>query len=110
MPLNSRWLHNPIGIYLMSCYAYEVLNKPFLSDAEFDALGRFINQWYDVLEHRHKQFIDEEACAYTSAVTVPYEELPLIVLGATHHKVGVPFKESPIYQQAMLNAEIRALI
>ncbi len=79
-----NWDHNPIGVYLMSCYAYEKLDKPFLTDYEFDMLGRYIDKHWDNLDHPHKKYIDREGVAFTSSITVPYHELPLIVLTATH--------------------------
>ena len=74
---------NPIAIYIMSCYAYEELNSPFISDIVFDKLGKYIYDNWDDLEHKHKRFIDREGCAYTSALTVGYSELPTIIREAT---------------------------
>lgn len=78
----ETWAHNPVGVYLMSCYAYEVLDNPFLADADFDELGRFIADNYESLNHRHKYIIDRERCAHTSGITIPYREWPSIIIGA----------------------------
>lgn len=87
---NERWIHNPIGVYLMSCYAYEELAAPFLFDHEFDALGQYIAENWATLEHPHKYLIDPACCAYTSGVTKPYHEWPLRILSATHQHTGAP--------------------
>jgi len=104
------WHHNPIGVYLMSCYAYEGLDSPFLSDADFDQLGRFIEAFWDDLEHRHKHLIDRDRCAHTSGVNKPYHEWPLIILGATHQFTKAPY--GPIWQKAIarLNSGVDDLI
>lgn len=81
---------NPVAVYLMSCYAYEELDAPFLTDAEFDALGRYIETHWDELEHRHKHLIDRDSCAFTSGITQPYDTWPLIIKHAAHHAAGYP--------------------
>jgi len=104
------WKHNPVGVYIMSCYAYEVLSDSFITDAEFDACGWHIAEEWDNLTHRHRDYINREACAFTSALTVPYEELPLIALSATHHKLGTRLEDSPIYNKIMEQLEFRQFI
>lgn len=88
--MKSDWLENPIGIYLMSCYAYEELAAPFLADGDFDELGQYIADNWKKLEHRHKHLIDPERCMYTSGITKPYSEWPLIILSATHQITDTP--------------------
>lgn len=90
------WRHgHPVAVYLMSCYAYEELDAPFLTDAEFDALGRYIEAHWDELEHRHKHLIDRDSCAYTSGITKPYAKWPLIIKHAAHHAAGYPKAQKP---------------
>lgn len=74
----------------MSCYAYEELASPFLTDKEFDALGLFIAENWDGISHRHKYLVDRDSCYFTSGITKPYHEWPLIILGATHHRTNTP--------------------
>lgn len=78
----KTWIHNPIAIYLMACYAYEVLDSPFLADVEFDELGRYIKENLDTLEHRHKYLVDRESCDFTSGITQSYPTWPSIITSA----------------------------
>lgn len=89
--INANWKHNPVGVYLMSCFAYEI-GEAFLSDAEFDALGMYIHINWDSLEHRHKHLINPECCHYTSGTTQPYRDWPEMILNATlqHVKQEIP--------------------
>lgn len=93
MPLKTGngWDHNPVGVYLMSCYAYEVLNDSFITDYQFDKLGAYLHKVGEFMDHRHIDLIDLENCQHTSALTVPYHELPTIIVGATYQKLGKPF-------------------
>lgn len=99
---------HPISCYLMSCYAYEQLNTSFLTDFGFDKLGVFIQENWDEIDHPHKKYIDKNNCHFTSALTVEYYELPLIVLTATHELLGTEFKSSPIFDKAMQQLKLRA--
>lgn len=86
---------HPVAVYLMSCYAYEELAAPFLSDADFDALGRYIEQNWDSIEHRHKHLIDRDSCAFTSGITQPYRKWPLIIKHAAY-AAAYPAKAKPV--------------
>lgn len=47
--------------YLIASHAYYHLDRPVLSDAAFDALGRrLLGAWHGI-EHRHKHLIGEDA-------------------------------------------------
>lgn len=94
----------------MSCYAYEQLDSCFIDDRSFDMLGYYIDEHWEELEHPHKEYVDRERVAHTSSLTVPYHELPLIVLWATHHKLETEFRASRIYKKAMLETYMRELI
>lgn len=85
----------------MACYAYEVLDEPIMSDTDFDELGNWLADWGDCMAHPHVGYIDLDACRYTSAVKVPYHELPLLVLTATHNALGSTLSTSPIYTDAL---------
>lgn len=87
---NERWIFNPIGVYLMSCYAYEELDSPFLTDHEFDKLGQYIAANWETLQHPHKHLIDPDSCMFTSGITQPYHTWPLRILSATHQLTERP--------------------
>lgn len=100
----------PVQWYLTACYCYEILSTPIMEDHEFDELGRYIEEFWDLIEHRHKYLIDRERCAHTSGVTKWYDEWPLMILDAAHTKAGVPFNQSSIYKAALDNAAVRELV
>lgn len=102
--------HNPVAFYLMSCYAYEQLSDSFLTDSQFDELGRYIKKNWDEIDHPHKKYIDKTACHCTSALTVQYYELPLMVLTATHKLLGTRFESSPIFDKAMDQLVLREFL
>lgn len=105
-----NWRRNPVAFYLMSCYAYEQLNDSFLTDFEFDELGRYIQKHWDEIGHPHKKYIDKEACHCTSALTVQYYELPFVILTSTHEILGTSFKVSPIFDKAMGQLALREFL
>lgn len=78
----------------MACYAYEELAESIMTDFEFDMLGRYIYDNYDKLEHRHKYLIDRENCHSTSALTIPYDDLPTIIKEATYYVIEEQEKEN----------------
>lgn len=65
--------------YLMSAYAYYDRDEPFLPDADFDALAKFMLERWDTIEHRHKHLITEDDL---SAGTLLNREFPSIVKDA----------------------------
>lgn len=107
---SSKLNIHPVACYLMSCYAYEILSDSFLTDFGFDKLGVFIQEHWDEIDHPHKKYIDREACHCTSALTVQYYELPLVVLTATHEILGTSFKVSPIFDKAMGQLALREFL
>lgn len=100
----------PVQWYLTACYCYEILDEPIMSDVEFDELGAYIAEYWDLIEHPHKYLIDPARCAHTSGITKWYDEWPLMVLGAIHQKVDRPLKSSAIYVAALRAAEARDLV
>lgn len=104
------WAHNPVGVYLMSCYAYVMLDSPFLEDWSFDTLGKYIEDTWAHIDHPHKKYIDPVGVSFTSSLTVPYEQLPPIIFWATHQKIGTDFRTSPIYNRAMREVLVREFI
>lgn len=109
-PPSNWWRNNPVPAYLMACYAYEILAHPIMTDAEFDKLGSYLHDFWDLFDHPHKVYIEEDACHYTSALTVPYADLPLIALSATHAMVGSSLRDSPIYADIMRSLAARDLV
>ncbi|MBD3756095.1 MAG: hypothetical protein IE937_10740 [Gammaproteobacteria bacterium] len=72
-------INKSVPWYLMSAYAYYELDDPFLTDASFDALAKFMLENWDEIEHRHKHLITE---GDLEAGTLLNREFPLIVKGA----------------------------
>lgn len=79
---------NPIGYWLMACYAYEELEHPIMEDAEFDKLCAYIvTNWGDVLLHPHADLIDVKVLASTGSsisATKPMSEWPTMTMDAAH--------------------------
>ena len=46
--------------YLMASYAYYVEDRPILSDSIFDRLAKIMLEHWDVIEHFHKDHLNEE--------------------------------------------------
>ena len=46
--------------YLMAAYAYYVEDRPILSDSVFDRLAKKMVEFWDVIEHFHKDQLNEE--------------------------------------------------
>lgn len=65
--------------YLMACYAYYVLDDPFMSDQDFDWLAKKTLDEWDSITHRHKVFLNKDILR---AGTQPIS-YPQIVAGAT---------------------------
>jgi hypothetical protein len=45
-------------------------------------------------QHRHKHLIDRDSCAFTSGITKPYAEWPLIIKSAAY-ALAYPTKAAP---------------
>lgn len=75
--------HNPnLGVawYLMASYAYYELDDPFLSDAAFDGLAKYLLQRWRHIRHWHKHLITEDDLRAGSLKT---RDFPEITKGAT---------------------------
>ena len=53
-------MKNPIAKYLMCAYAYYELDKPLISDTEFDLLAKDILNNWDNIEHMHKYLLTKD--------------------------------------------------
>lgn len=52
--------YKKISFWLMSCFAYYKLQKPFLLDEQFDFLSHLVKECLAETEHPHKHLIDKE--------------------------------------------------
>ena len=53
-------MKNPIAKYLMCAYASYELDKPLISDTEFDMLAKEILDNWDNIEHMHKYLLTKD--------------------------------------------------
>ena len=53
-------LNRTVPLYLMASYAYYVLDKPILSDHSFDSMAKILVEYWDDIEHRHKDYITKD--------------------------------------------------
>ena len=53
-------LNLTIPFYLMASYAYYKLDKSIISDQAFDDLAKVMLENWEMIEHRHKSFINKE--------------------------------------------------
>lgn len=69
-----------VAWYLMASYAYYELDDPFLSDAAFDGLAKFLLQRWRHINHWHKDMITKDDLAAGSLLR---RDFPSIVKDAT---------------------------
>ena len=53
-------LNMAVPWYLMASYAYYEEDKPILSDSVFDRLARKILEFWDTIDHMHKEFLNKD--------------------------------------------------
>lgn len=53
-------LNMAVPWYLMASYAYYEEDKPILSDSVFDRLARKILEFWDVIDHMHKECLNKD--------------------------------------------------
>lgn len=53
-------LNMAVPWYLMASYAYYEEDKPILSDSVFDRLARKILEFWEVIDHLHKDYLNED--------------------------------------------------
>lgn len=51
-------INQTIAWYLMASYAYYKEDNPILTDDTYDKLGRMINEFWDKIQHIHKDNIN----------------------------------------------------
>jgi NAD-dependent DNA ligase len=64
--------------YLITAYAYYMLDESLIEDAEFDAMSKKLLKYYDTIEHRHKHLVTKENLA-AGTLLLSEEEYPTIV-------------------------------
>ena len=53
-------LNMSVPWYLMASYAYYEEDRPILSDSVFDRLARKILEFWDIIDHLHKDYLNED--------------------------------------------------
>ena len=53
-------LNMAVPWYLMASYAYYEEDRPILSDNVFDRLARKILEFWEVIDHLHKDYLNED--------------------------------------------------
>lgn len=64
--------------YIMASYAYYVQDDPLYSDGFYDEMAKTILECWDMLDHRHKEYLDKDALSAGSYLG----EYPTIIEGA----------------------------
>jgi NAD-dependent DNA ligase len=69
--------------FLMASYAYYILDKSIMSDAEYDSTAKELLEKWDTFEHQHKYLIDKGALEAGTAYMISEDKYPPIVKNAT---------------------------
>lgn len=64
--------------YLITAYAYYILDESLIQDHEFDSMAKELLEKYDSIEHRHKSLISRENLA-AGTLLLSKEDYPTIV-------------------------------
>jgi hypothetical protein len=64
--------------YLITAYAYYLLDSPLVEDHEFDSMAKDLLVNYEAVEHRHKHLISKEDLS-AGTLLLAEEDYPLIV-------------------------------
>ncbi len=73
--------------YLITAYAYYILDESLIQDHEFDSMAKELLEKYDSIEHRHKPLISKEDLA-AGTLLLAEEDYPLIVKDIANELVG----------------------
>lgn len=68
--------------FLMSSYAYYILDSPILSDILYDDLSKQLKQSWLWVEHRHQSFIKPDNLEAGSLYNLTEEEYPTMAKSA----------------------------
>jgi hypothetical protein len=74
--------------YLITAYAYYILDESLIQDYEFDTMAKELLENYDTISHRHKHLVSKEALA-AGSLLLAEEDYPLIVVSVAEQLVGL---------------------
>ncbi len=77
-------IKNPVGYWLIACFAYDILSESIMSDDTFDKLCLHIQENYDTIIHPHKWILDKEVIKnkqFKSSLhtVIPLSNIPQII-------------------------------
>lgn len=76
---------NPVGYWLMACYAYEELDANLMQDAEFDKLAVWLtDNWLDVMDKADAHLLDPTFLKSSLGSKKPRCEWPTRCMVAAH--------------------------
>ncbi len=73
--------------YLIYSYAYYILDKSLVTDAQFDGLAKILLEHYDDFEHRHKHLISKDDLIAGTLYGLPAGMYPGMAVGAAKHLI-----------------------
>ena len=68
--------------FLMCGYAYEIRDKPLISDGAWDWLCEQLRKNWSTIKHRHKLIIDRRSLNTATAGYLTVDDYPSIAVGA----------------------------
>lgn len=74
----SKNINALVSWWMMASYAYYVEDDPIISDETFDKICIDIEEYWDLITHKHKHFIDYECIKSGYYI----KEYPLHTIGA----------------------------
>jgi hypothetical protein len=75
--------------YLMASYAYYVLDQSLLTDAQFDRMCSLLYQNWDMIDHRHKAWVDRDALRAGTGYHMAERDYPSMAVSAAHRLIGL---------------------
>jgi hypothetical protein len=73
--------------YLITAYAYYILDESLIQDNEFDTMAKDLLASYDTITHRHKSLISKEDLV-AGSLLLAKEDYPLIAVSVAEQLVG----------------------
>ncbi len=64
--------------YLITAYAYYILDESLIQDHEFDSMAKELLENYETIVHRHKYLVSKETLA-AGSLLLAEEDYPIIV-------------------------------
>lgn len=78
--------HMLVPWYLITSYAYYILDESLVSDGQYDAMARRLLREYDSIEHYHKHLISKDNLE-AGTMLLAKEDYPLIVVDTAERLV-----------------------